>query len=61
MKNAVGENIPTQKAMASGLFEIQESAIVTGTGKEFITKTSRVAGKGQQYFIDRYTPEGGRS
>lgn len=54
MKNAVGENIPTQKAMELGLFEIQESAIITGTGKEFITKTTRVTGKGQQYFIDRY-------
>ena len=59
MKNAVGENIPTQKAMELGLFEIQESAIVTGTGKEFITKTTRVTGKGQQYFIDRYAPKGG--
>lgn len=54
MKNAVGENIPTQKAMELGLFEIQESAIVTNSGKEFITKTTRVTGKGQQYFIDRY-------
>lgn len=54
MKNAVGENIPTQKAMELGLFEIQESAVITNSGKEFITKTTRVTGKGQQYFIDRY-------
>lgn len=46
-------NMPTQKAMDMGLFEIKESSFATPDGVR-ITKTPKVTGKGQQYFINRF-------
>lgn len=46
-------NSPTQKAMELGLFEIKETAIQHGDGHVSINKTTKVTGKGQQYFINR--------
>lgn len=46
-------NSPTQKAMEMGLFEIKETAIQHGDGHVSINKTTKVTGKGQQYFINR--------
>ena len=37
-----------------GLFEIKESTHIDGNGCNVITKTTKVTGKGQQYFINRY-------
>ena len=45
-------NMPTQKAMNLGLFEIKESSYISGDGVNHITKTPKVTGKGQKYFIN---------
>lgn len=50
-------NTPTQRGMDSGFFEIKEYVFVNGD-KTFITKTTRVTGKGQQHFVKMFL--GGR-
>ena len=47
-------NMPTQRAMEMGLFEIKESTHIDGNRCNVTTKTTKVTGKGQQYFINRY-------
>ena len=51
-------NAPTQKAMELGLFRVKETAITHSDGHVTISKTTKVTGKGQQYFIDYFL--GGR-
>lgn len=46
-------NTPTQKAMDRGLFEVKESTTLNRDGSVRITKTTKVTGKGQQYFINK--------
>lgn len=47
-------NMPTQKSMEMGLFEIKESVHIDGNGCNRITRTPKVTGKGQQYFINKF-------
>lgn len=47
-------NMPTQKAMERGLFEVKESAMNNPDGSVRINKTTKVTGKGQQYFINKF-------
>lgn len=47
-------NMPTQKSMDLGLFEIKEGSYVNGSGVNITTKTPKVTGKGQQYFINKF-------
>lgn len=47
-------NMPTQKSMEMGLFEIKESVHIDGNGCNSITRTPKVTGKGQQYFINKF-------
>jgi len=47
-------NMPTQKSMELGLFQIKETSIVHSDGHIGINKTPKVTGKGQIYFIDKY-------
>lgn len=47
-------NMSTQKAMDLGLFEIKEGSYVNGSGVNITTKTPKVTGKGQQYFINKF-------
>ena len=47
-------NSPTQKAMELGLFEIKESTVNNPDGSVRINKTTKVTGKGQQYFINKF-------
>lgn len=47
-------NMHTQKAMDLGLFEIKEGSYVNGSGVNITTKTPKVTGKGQQYFINKF-------
>ena len=51
-------NAPTQKSMELGLFRVKETAITHSDGHVTISKTTKVTGKGQQYFIDYFL--GGR-
>lgn len=47
-------NMPTQKAMELGLFEVKESTVNNPDGSVRINKTTKVTGKGQQYFINKF-------
>ncbi len=51
MKNST---IPTQRAMEMGLFRVIERSITQSNGTTRITKTTKVTGKGQIYFVNRY-------
>lgn len=53
-RNGSDFNMPTQKSMELGLFEIKESSHVGSDGVTRITKTPKVTGKGQQYFINKF-------
>lgn len=47
-------NMPTQKSMELGLFGIKETSITHSDGRVSISKTPKVTGKGQQYFIKKF-------
>lgn len=47
-------NMPTQKSMDMGLFDIKESTINNPDGSVCINRTTKVTGKGQQYFINKF-------
>ena len=47
-------NMPTQKAMEMGLFEIKETVISHADGHTSVTKTPKISGKGQLYFVKRF-------
>lgn len=47
-------NMPTQYAIDLGLFEIKETAVTHSDGHVTISKTPKVTGKGQTYFVDRF-------
>ena len=49
-------NMPTQRSMELGLFEIKESTHLDGNGCNITTKTPKITGKGQQYFIGEFLP-----
>ena len=44
---------PTQRAMEMGLFEVIERTVVRGAENPFVTSTTKVTGKGQQYFVNK--------
>lgn len=47
-------NLPTQRNMDMGLFEIKESVHIDGNGCNKINRTPKVTGKGQQYFVNKF-------
>lgn len=47
-------NMPTQRAMDMDLFSIKETAITRSDGSITISKTVKVTGKGQQYFVEKF-------
>ncbi len=51
-------NSPTQKAMELGLFKIKETAITHADGHVSVSKTTKVTGKGQTYFVAKLLGEG---
>ena len=53
-------NMPTQRSMELGLFEIKEGSYVNGDGVNVITKTPKITGKGQNYFINKFLKKGAR-
>ena len=58
MKSGSSKNMPTQKAMQLGLFEIKEGSYINGNGDNITTKTTKVTGKGQIYFINKFLGDG---
>lgn len=54
IKSGNSKNMPTQRAMELKLFEVKESSIQNPDGSVRVTRTTKVTGKGQQYFINKY-------
>ena len=54
IKNGGSKNMPTQKSMEMNLFEVKERTINNPDGTVMITKTTKVTGKGQTYFINKF-------
>ncbi len=61
IKSGSSQNMPTQKAMERGLFEIKETTINNPDGSIRITKTTKVTGRGQQFFINKYLDRKGEN
>lgn len=53
-RNGSDWNMPTQKSMKMGLFEVKESTVNNPDGSVRINRTTKVTGKGQQYFINKF-------
>lgn len=47
-------NMPTQKSMNMGLFEIKESTHIDGNGCNIVTRTPKATGKAQIYFVNKF-------
>ena len=54
MKSGESYNLPTQKSMERGLFEIKESTYVTPDNCVHVSKTTKITGAGQQYFVNLF-------
>lgn len=54
MKTGSSRNMPKQKYVANGFFQIKETVISNPDGSVRMTKTTKVTGKGQQYFLNKY-------
>lgn len=57
MKSGSSRNMPTQRAMEQQLFEIKESSYINAEGVTVVTKTTKVSGKGQVYFVNLFLGE----
>lgn len=53
-KSGSNRNVPLQRYVEMGLFKIKETAITHADGHVTISRTTKVTGKGQRYFIERY-------
>lgn len=58
VKNGPSRNMPTQRAMEMGLFEVKESTTANPDGTIRLHRTTKVTGKGQVYFIKRFLEVG---
>lgn len=54
MKSGSSKNLPTQRGMELGLFEVKESTVNNPDGSVRVTKTTKVTGKGQVYFVNLF-------
>lgn len=52
-------NMPTQRSMDLGLFEVKETSITHSDGHISVNKTVKVTGKGQIYFVNKLIPKKG--
>ena len=55
----MGWNMPTQRSMDMGLFEVKETSITHSDGHISVNKTVKVTGKGQIYFVNKLVPKKG--
>lgn len=53
-KGGISKNIPTQRSMDMGLFEVKETVFLDSNGTEKTKSTPRVTGKGQIYFLNKF-------
>ena len=54
IKSGTSRNMPKQRYVEQGLFEVKESNIQNPDGSVRITKTTKVTGKGQVYFVNKF-------
>lgn len=54
MKSGASYNMPMQRYVEQGLFEIKESSVGNPDGSVRITRTTKVTGKGQIYFVNKF-------
>lgn len=54
IKSGNSRNMPTQRAMEMGLFEVKERTVSNPDGSVHISRTTKVTGKGQQFFINKF-------
>ena len=54
IKSGVSKNMPIQRYIEQGLFEVKESIIHNPNGSIRITHTTKVTGKGQIYFVNKF-------
>ena len=54
IKSGASMNMPKQRYVEQGLFEVKESNIQNPDGSVRITKTTKVTGKGQVYFVNKF-------
>ena len=54
MKYGSNYNMPMQRYVEQGLFEVKESSVTNPDGSVKLTRTTKVTGKGQQYFINKF-------
>lgn len=59
-KSGCNRNVPTQRAMDMGLFRIKETAVTHSDGHVTVTRTPKVTGKGQRFFVDKFVDDEGR-
>lgn len=63
-RNGSDYNMPTQRAVEMGLFEIKETAVTHSDGHVTVSRTPKVTGKGSIYFVNRFLKnrqEGGKN
>ena len=53
-RKGTDRNMPTQKSMEMGLFEVKETVISHSDGHTSVSKTTKVTGRGQVYFINKF-------
>lgn len=54
IKGGSSKNMPTQRSMEQELFEVKETTINNPDGSVRVTKTTKVTGKGQTYFVNKF-------
>ena len=54
MKSGASYNMPMQRYIEHGLFEVKESSVQNPDGSVRVTRTTKVTGKGQLYFINKF-------
>lgn len=59
MKSGLSRNMPMQRYLEMGLFEIKESSVQNPDGSVRITRTTKVTGRGQLYFVNKFLNNGG--
>ena len=57
-KTGSNRNVPTQRSMEMGLFRIKETSVIHSDGHVTLSRTPKVTGKGQRFFMERYGDAG---
>lgn len=60
-RNGTDYNMPTQLSMELGILKVKETVVCHSDGHTSISKTPKVTGKGQTYFLNKFLGEGRRA